>query len=183
MKEHNRRRFTRPVLIAILAFALVAGSGIGTAWAYFTSFATAKGSYTLKFGDEAEIEEDVVEGKKEVVISVSEDSQPVFIRVKGFCGDEYSLAYDSESGNWTEGKDGFWYYDSPVEAKGKTNKLIIHILDKEGKKIDASKVPDGTKFNVIVVYETTPAVYSEDGKATANWDKEVTVNRTITVAE
>ena len=183
MKEHNRRRFTRPVLIAILAFALVAGSGIGTAWAYFTSFATAKGSYTLRLGDREDIEEDVVEGKKEGVISVSEDSQPVFIRARGFCGDEYSLAYDKESENWTEGKDGFWYYGSPVEANGKTDKLIIHILDKDGKKIDASKVADGTKFNVIVVYESTPAIYSEDGKATADWDGKVTVNKTITVAE
>ena len=174
MREHNKRRITRPILIALLAFALVAGSGIGTAWAFFTTYATAKGSYTLKLGDRSEIEEDVVEGRKEVVISVTEDSQPVFIRARGFGGEEYKLAYESESGNWTENKeDGFWYYKLPVEAKGKTDKLTIHILDKDGKKIDASQVEDGTKFNVVVVYETTPAIYEEDGTASADWTSKV----------
>ena len=183
MREHKRHHVSRPVLIAILALALALGTGIGTAWAYFTTYATAKGSYTLKLGDTTDIEETVVEGKKEVSISVSEDSQPVFIRAKGYCGSEYSLSYDG-GGNWTENTDAngekWWYYNTPVEARGKTEKLIINILDKDGNKIDASKIEDGHQFNINVVYETTPAVYNEEGTATANWDKDVTVNRTIT---
>lgn len=179
MREHNKRKITRPVLIALLAIILAAGTGIGTAWAYFTTFATAKGSYTLKLGDRSDIEEDVTEGKKEVAISVSDDSQPVFIRLKAFSGEEYSLKYQSESDKWTEDEDGYWYYLAPVEANGKTDKLIIYILDKDGKKIDASKVEDGTKFNIIVVYETTPAIYAADGTATADWTSKVKVNKTI----
>lgn len=176
MRKEKRNSILHPVLIGALVIALIAGSGIGSAWAYFTTYASSKGTMTLHLGDSTDMEEEVVDGEKRVVITADEDSCAVFVRVTAFCGDEYSLAFSGE--NWSDGGDGFYYYASPIQATESTTQLVIKILDKDGNKVDASTVEEGTAFNIVVVHESTPALYDEDGNATADWDAEVTVNST-----
>lgn len=202
MRKNNRCQLSRPILIAILTVLLVLCTGIGTAWAYFTSYATAKGTYTLELGDSTEIIEKVKEGKKEVTIKVSKDSEkPVFVRVIGYCGDDYTLVYNYEfdekdnkkgplSLKWVEKENGYWQYSEPVEPTidkdgqpqdAFTEPLIVSIRDKDGKKIDATKTGEDHHFNVIIYYETIPAGYNEDGTVKEpNWEKDsVTVYKTF----
>ena len=44
--------------IAVLAFLMVMTAGVGKAWAYFTTYASAEGGITITLGDETEIEEE-----------------------------------------------------------------------------------------------------------------------------
>ena len=76
----------------LLAVALVLGSSIGTALAYFTTCAPAKGGYVIHLGEETEIEEEFSDWTKHVVITSREDSSGVFVRVTAFSGAAYPLA-------------------------------------------------------------------------------------------
>ena len=57
MRKHKLHPVTRPVLIAVLAITLALGAGIGTAWAYFTTYAMAKGTVPLKLGHQEHLTE------------------------------------------------------------------------------------------------------------------------------
>ena len=46
----------RTLILAVLAVVLVLSSGIGSAIAYFTTYATARGGYVIHLGGKTEIE-------------------------------------------------------------------------------------------------------------------------------
>ena len=100
---------------------------------------------------------------KRITIPSAEDSEPVFIRVKAFCGSKYTLTYTDADGRWSLGSDGYYYYSAPVEGGASTSELQIHINNVP------STVTDGESFNVVVIYESTPVRFREDGSAYADW--------------
>lgn len=153
--------------LAALAFVLIFTMAGGSAWAYFTTFAEARGSYPISLGDETTVQEEFSAWTKHVTITVSEDSEPVFIRARAFCGSQYSLVYSDAGGKWTPSSDGYYYYSDPVAAGGSTDVLDIKINDVP------EDVKDSASFNVVVVYETTPVLYREDGTAYADWTRKV----------
>ena len=134
------------IMMAVLAMLLVLGSHIDTALAYFSTYAPAKGGYTIHLGSETEIKEKVAEWTKHVTITVDEDSDTVFVRVKAFAGSIYTLTYSDEAGTWTPGADGYIYFASPVKGGGSTDTLLIRIGDVPEKDVES--------FNVAVIYET-----------------------------
>lgn len=139
------------------AFAAVAAAGIGKTWSYFTTYAEAAGGYTIRLGDRTEITENFSEWTKHVVISNEENSEPVYIRVKAFCGSRYTLTWSGEG--WSLGGDGYYYYNEMINGGGSTGALDL--------KIDGipEEPEDQERFNVVVIYESTPVKYHEDGSA------------------
>lgn len=151
-------------ILFALAGLLIMSGVIDSAWAYFTTYAEAAGSISIELGDVTEIEEEISEWTKRVEIASAADSGPVYIRAKAFSGSEYTLSYSSEGG-WSDGNDGYWYYDQILYGGEKTEgRLLIKI---EGVPKDAKA---GDDFNVIVVYESTPVLYEEDGTPYADWE-------------
>ena len=88
-------------------------------------------------------------------------SQPCYVRVKAFCGGQYTLTYSGEG--WTAGADGYWYYDAIVPAGAKSGELDIAIGNTPAGEADA--------FNVIVVQEATAVRYRADGTPYADWSE------------
>lgn len=162
MKKRNR--FINILLISF-AVIVVASAGIGEAWAYFTTYATAQGGYTIHLGYETEIEESYMAGVKSVVISNEVGSEPVYIRVKAFSGEKYPLTYSSDSDSWRFMEaDGYWYYDEIVYGGDETAALNVKI------EMPEKPAEDELEFNVVVIYESTPVRYEADGTPYADWD-------------
>ena len=150
------------LLLLLLAAALILGMSVGAASAYFTANDAAKGGYVIRIGHTPPIDEKV-EDRKEVVITNEEGAATVFVRAKAFVGEKYrdDLVYDGGS-NWKKGEsaDFFYYYILPLEGGTATDALCISLSEV----LPAGAKP-GEKSNVIVVYESTPAIYTADGRA------------------
>ena len=144
--------------IAALLFIAVAAAGIGKAYAYFTTYVEAKGGKTIHLGDMTTMEEDYTNWQKQVTISNSADSaQAVWVRAQAFSGSEYKLLYGGD--DWCVADDGWYYFKTPVAPGEATKVLTVSITDIEG---NPPEVEEGESFNVVVVYETIPAV--QDGE-------------------
>ena len=167
------------ILLAAAAFSLTAGvvltPGIGSASAYFTTYTGAAGGRTLQGGSNPDIEETFSGWTKTVTVSNSEGSRPVYVRVRAFSGNAYTLQYRDDSGRWTAGEDGYYYYGDIVNAGEVTAPISVGI----------DGIPEeGGSFNVAVIYESTPVQYREDGSAYADWEIRLeTLGTTDTVGE
>ena len=157
--------------LAALALVLVLGACIAPAYAYFTTYAQAKGGLPIRIGDETTVEEGLVDMEKSIVITnQEEDSQTVWVRAKATGPKKYPLQYTADPNAWVPGSDGWYYYSEPL-APGKSTEVpflvrITGVPEKEA-------IEDGDKFDVIVYYETTPVQYKEDGTTIdpkADWD-------------
>ena len=156
----------KTLILAALALVLVLGAGIGSTMAFFTTYTEVQGGYTAQL--EMETVESLSDWTKHLSIANNSNSQPVFVRARAVAGDTYALTYSGGDG-WSDGGDGWWYYDSVVDAGESTPVLDIHIGNVP------ENVKDGTSFNVIVYTECTPVLY-EDGQPTADWDNIVARN-------
>lgn len=162
------------IIPAVLAAGLVLSASVGSAWAYFTTYVEAQGGYTLSLGDETTIRENFGSWRKSLLVTSDEGSEPVYVRARAFSGELYPVAYSdmdqgkypvkyddkdypyNEGGVWTPNADGYYYYSNILYGGGHTNVLEVTIQD----------VPEDVtekEFNVVVIYETTPVQYREDG--------------------
>ena len=141
-------------VLTAAALLSVAAASIGGASAYFTTNVQASGRQTVSLGDQTTIEENFGSWAKHVRIrNESTSSQAVFVRAHAFAGDDYPLTI---SGTGWE-PEGEWYvFRQPVEPGRYTELLDVAI---GGKVRDESA--EAAPFNVVIVYETTPAV--QDG--------------------
>lgn len=155
--------------VVALAAALALSATVGITGAYFTTYAAAKGSVEISLQDETSIDETVTNMTKHVVISndVPENgsSISVFVRAKAFSGSTYPLVYTSADGKWKLGDDGYYYYETPLEPGQKTSVLDVAITN-----VPTANLKPGQNFDVSVVYETTPALYDDEGNAYADWN-------------
>ncbi len=160
------------LIISGIIAVLIACAGIGSAWAYFTTYTGTWGKVILRLGDHTEIEENVPTDWTKHIIVKNKDGEnyheSVYVRVKAFAGSIYNLSIvkdDSHSQNWIDGGDGWYYYTKPLapgEATGNSDdpKTFLDI------KIDGIKNEDfeaGDKVNVAVVYETVVVQYDDAG--------------------
>ncbi|MCI8788949.1 MAG: hypothetical protein HFH92_07565 [Lachnospiraceae bacterium] len=160
-----KKRKYFPGVLALAAVCAVASAGIGKTWSYFTTYTEAAGGYPIQLGDRTDITEDFTEWTKHVTIANEPGSEPVYIRAKAFCGSQYTITYSGEGWTWNE-EDGYYYYNYAVEGGKSTESLNL--------KIDG--IPeDLERFNVVVIYESTPVKYHEDGSAytveETDWDE------------
>lgn len=147
--------------------AMIGFISVPSAYAYFTTYADAEGEREIMLGNDTDIEEEVNDLTKHIVIANNEDSQPVYIRVKVFWAEGAHVdtvnigPADSNDSRWSEGTDGFWYYSEIVEPGQSTAELTALITVKGDKKPD---------FNVVVVSESTPVIYENNSPRPMDWE-------------
>lgn len=166
----SKRSSAGLLLFALLA-VMIFSATVYKAYAYFTTYATAKGGYTIHLGDHTTTDEEFSNWRKRVTITSGKDSKPVYVRAKAFCKSAYKLDI-TESGNWTEqssDEGSYYYYGKILNAGKSTDELIVAINNVP--KSDEITGPES--FNVIIVYETTPVLYDAEGKPYADWSGKV----------
>lgn len=164
------RQSRKTIAAAAMAAAMIAGITVGEARAYFTTYATAMGSHQITVGPESQIKEKFSEWTKHIVLANTGDA-PCYVRAKAFAGSIYRLEYTGD-GKWSEGEDGYWYYEEILPVGGETEPLDIRIVlptvtetDMEG-----NPLPYTEDFNVVVIQECTAVLYTENGEPYADWD-------------
>ncbi|MBE6989598.1 MAG: hypothetical protein E7426_02485 [Ruminococcaceae bacterium] len=152
------------IVLTVLALVLVAGLSISSALAYFTAHTSAVGTVTIHAGTSTEIEEPTVsQWTKHLVIS-NKGPADCYIRARAYAGSELELTYDGTG--WTDGGDGWYYYDAVVPGGSDAEELLVHI----GNVPTAELAEDGDSFNVVVVYESAQVLYDADGNPyPADW--------------
>ena len=80
MEKKRKWEALRTGLLTAAAVMLVMSALMGTAWAYFSTYASAKGGITLHMGHEEKVEEDFNSWQKVINITSTKDSRPVYIR-------------------------------------------------------------------------------------------------------
>ena len=148
----------RTLILAVLAVVLVLSASIGSAVAYFTTYATARGGYVIHLGGRTEIEEDIVNNRKTVRIFNRAQSDedigkyPVFVRVKAFADSDGTLDYDANAGS-------LWQPNAGTAAHPEgavTDPFVVTINLNRALK-------EGEELDVIVVYDSVAAVFNADG--------------------
>lgn len=185
-KMKRSRNTIRIGLYTAIAIMLVMSAAMGTAWAYFTTYARARGGKILNLGHEEHIDESFKQWEKTLDIEISADSKPVYLRARAFCAD-YIVTFEN-SQNWTQ--DGDWvYYDlifepgkddkgEPISARLSERGDELKALINEGK--NPENAEEGKTFNVIIVYESTEVQYDDAGKPLPpDWnDRKIYTQRT-----
>ena len=209
MNDHmmNEKKWNalRTALLTVVAVMLVLSAVMGSVWAYFTTYARAKGGYPIVLGHEEHDDEEFKNWEKTLSITTSEDSKPVYLRARAFCTSDHPLLFSDypipysgtekvpdENGcvneNWVPMKDengDIWYcytklHSNKVDKDGKieiipADELHVKIKDVPADESEGASV--GDEFNVIIVYEATEVQY-KDGKEVP-WN-EVDWNKTVT---
>ena len=152
----------KKLLLPLLAAVLVLSAAIPSAMAYFTTYTRAKGGYTIRLSRTTTVTEEYGDWQKSVTIQNTEGGA-VFVRAKGFVGTESGIALNYSGEGWSAGDDG-WYYYYPAVIAGASSKPLLVSISNYPKALDA-----GDNFNVIVVYESTPAKYNADGSPDPDW--------------
>ena len=159
----------RHLFLTILTIALVLGAGIGGTMAYFTAYAQSSGGVSLDLGATTTITEEFSDWTKHITVTNNDESVPVFVRAKAFSGSDFELVYSDTDGKWSPGADDYYYYSDVLAPGESASELLVGIYNVP------KEAEEGDTFNVIVVYEGTPAYYNADGSAYADWDKIVEV--------
>lgn len=144
---HNKR-----IWLLLVAVVLVFSVSFGTTLAYFTTYAEAEGGHVLELGHFTRIREEFSQWTKHVTLTNTGD-RDCYVRLKAFCGSELKLEFTNESGKWSLGDDGYYYYSDIVPIGGETEPIDIKIDIPEGYTQD---------FNVVVVQECTLVLYDGD---------------------
>lgn len=168
------------IILLALTIALILATSINGALAYFTTYARAEGGYVIHLGggsssgspddkkdrtnNGTEMREEFSAWTKHIVISNSNNNQPVYVRARAFSGSTYDLLYNDDTGKWTLGDDGYFYYNEILAPGTETAELLIRIQNVP------ADVTDGDSFNVVVIYECTPVQYDQDGNPHADWN-------------
>ena len=133
---------------------------IPKALAYFSTYTEASGTLSLRLKEIVGFKEVNVNGNKHIVITASDDSDPIFIRVKIFADDAILnvMSVDYDSSKWTY--DGEWYECSEVMMAGETAVMDISV---------DTAVIELAQFNVVVIYEYIPAISDGNGGWVKDW--------------
>lgn len=144
-----RKKIT--LLLAAIALLTVMAAGAGIVYAYFTSYAEAAGAQVVELGDETEIDEQVKDGNKTVVIKNKDTSkQAVYVRARAFAGSEIESSLEYSGTGWSKGEGDWWYYSTPLAPGEEAEPLLIEVI---GRPADDTEI-----FKVTVVYESVPAI-------------------------
>lgn len=157
------RKERKTAAATVIALVLILGVSVTAAQAYFTTFTEARGSHTLELELRTEVHEDV-EGLEKRIEVENKGDLDCYVRVGIHAGSGFTLKCAGES-PWREGTDGYWYYDTVLKAGERTSQLTADIKVPEE---DAGMDP--AEFNVVVVQESTPAIYEADGNVHAEWN-------------
>jgi len=151
--------------LAVIAAALVLVASLGSAIAYFTTYAEADGRLPVNL--QIDMRERFEDMTKIIQIEAAKDALPVYVRARAFYPADIgieSVAY--ETGTWVPEGD-YYYCQQILYAGGQTAPIEIKIAA-EGE--EAQKLHD---FNFVVVYECVRAT-DDEGEviplADVDWD-------------
>ena len=175
------KRFSKyTVIFAMLALLLVLAVGVQSSMAYFTSYAQGEGGAVVTLTHREELTEEVTGLAKAITITNNaEDSQPVFVRARAYVGTEFEPFFNYTPGNgWRDGGDGWWYYDEVLNPGDSTTVLNAALddlpVDDNGMLVLGDNKLKQNQVNVVVVYESTLALYQYQGNGVyvpfASWE-------------
>ena len=146
-----RKLHKKPLVLAAAAIALTGSLTVGSAMAYFTTYATAGGGVRMNMGFTTTVPDEKIDEKGKHVTIINKGDYDCFVRVKAFA--PVALTYLAPDGGWQAGDDGYWYYESVLPA-GETTKQELNI---------SYQFPSGdekaSEFNVVVIQECTPVLF------------------------
>ena len=149
------------ILLALLALALAATTVLPAAMAYFTTNARATGTRTLELGGRTTVEEKMEGWVKQLTVSADPDSQPMWVRARAY-PDTTDIVVSGDG--WE--KQGDWYYFTTPLANPDTEGTQLSTSELQVKitppTVVSGQTPDA--FDVVVVYESAPVLYGEDGE-------------------
>ena len=153
----------------ILSLILLLLISVPAALSYFYTYTNATGTIPVHLEDGTTITEDVPNTQKQITITADEDSDPVFVRVKVFASDVIETGSSTEG--WELRNDGCYYYSDPIDGKEGNDidgsaYLEISVSLSEG----ADPETLAESYNVIVIYEATPALIDDSGALYADWN-------------
>lgn len=175
------QRYKKTFFMSAAALGMLAALTVESTMAYFTTYVSAGGSQVVNLEARTELDEDVSEMTKHIVLRNTSDRGDCFVRVRVFYGAEISVIMTDVEGNgdWYDGGDGYWYYRPILPVGGQTAQLDAFIdttgLVKPGVDSDTATEYIKDKFNVVVVQECTPVLYDTEGNPYAEWDTFYTV--------
>lgn len=185
-----KKRMIAILAAGALSLVLACGAGIGRAYAYFTTYVEAQGVRIIHLGDWSEIDEEYTKWHKDITLTNKADSyDAVYVRAKAFVGAEYSLAYTLGDG-WSWNADTEFYDYAGVVAPGEsTTILAVDILGADGKPVKVNEDDAERTVNVVVIYETTPAIQNGTDASgniiyePADWNRKATKTQTSQAEE
>lgn len=140
-------------ILAAAAIVLPLTIGSGSALAYFTANVTAAGGRAVEVGTNTDITEEVENGWKKISIT-NTGGGAVFVRVKIFVNSLERVDIYDGNDKWTLEDDNYYYYNEALEPGDTTELLEADVKNNVGLIQD--------NYNVVVVYEQTPAEYVTD---------------------
>ena len=145
MKTVKRTKLILSVIALVLVLSLTAGLTL----AYFSDYTTAQGGKTVTLGGQTEIIEQANDDNKVIQIKNTGETD-VMVRVAVYAPTEVTY---SGSG-WTDGRDGYYYYDSVLPV-GETSSALTATWT----------VPEdlGDDYSVVVVQECEQVIYDASG--------------------
>ena len=148
----------RRLLIAALAVLTLAVS-VPSALSYFSTYTRVEGERPIKLGEKVNVEESGDGSVKHIKLTADEESSPVFVRLAIFVPTsvEPYLVYEDEG--WTK-RGNYYEYDTVLFA-GQSAEFEVKLQD------DAPIERDS--FDLIVIYEYTPAMLDDAGDYYADW--------------
>ena len=87
------KRTRKTIGTAAIALALVAGASAGSAKAYFTTFAAAKGGHQITVDTKSQITEQFSDWTKHIRLANTGTAE-CYVRVKVFAGSTYLVLYE-----------------------------------------------------------------------------------------
>lgn len=154
MKKHK-------IVVALLSLCLLGGA-IGVTYAYYQAQTELKkntfsiGNVTTEITEEVATEGNKIT-KKPVVTNTGKND--CYIRMRVTVSPEGAADITGWSENWTDGKDGFYYYQTAVAPKGKTDAIFTGANLKKGFTGD---------FEITCYQEAVQAEARVDGTITKN---------------
>ncbi|MDD3218028.1 MAG: hypothetical protein PHC41_03700 [Lachnospiraceae bacterium] len=165
MNRRDKKPGKRFILLTAAALVMILSLSVGSALAYFTTYATAAGDAVLELGFTETIPNEVVERDGKHITIENIGDYACFVRVQVFA--ENDVIYHPAA-NWRDGKDGFWYYDLVLPAGEMTSELLAEV--EYPVNTEEEIVPD---FDVVVVQECSPVFYDTAGNPIADWNQTV----------
>jgi predicted ribosomally synthesized peptide with SipW-like signal peptide len=146
MKAAKRRN----IILLVASLVLVLSLTVGLTLAYFSDYTEAKGGKKVTLGGQTTITEEPRDDRKIITIQNTGETD-VIVRVAAYGPTEMSY---SGSG-WTDGGDGYYYYNKIIPVGGKSTKLTVKWT-----------VPEdlGDDYNVLVIHDSDQVVYDASGK-------------------
>ena len=165
MKKMNKKI----LCLVIAACVFTAGISIKSALAYFTTYVVATGEEVLNLGFAKTTLEERIEGTNKTIKVANTGTADCYVRVKVLTISDSNLtgqivvSEPEPLDNWTELTDGYYVYKSVLPANS---------LQKTTTELNIQVTPgaNANDFDVIVIQESAPVLYDENGNTYAGWN-------------